>query len=72
MNKLFKIRKIAKDSIGYIYGVTIPTSMVHWRDIHVTITESGNCLILTSGTHPSSATFKQLKEDIQVVEKIKI
>ena len=65
-----KIRVVQKRE--NVYGVTIPASFKHWFGLLVSIKESGNCLILESGSPPEAFTFKDIKQQGIVVESVKI
>ena len=70
-SKLHKIRIVQHGGGTTTWGVTIPASLDSWFNILVTIKESGNCLILESGTHPVAFTIKDLKSQATSVEKVK-
>lgn len=67
-----KIRVIVKEPTRLTLGVTIPGEFSEWKGVLVTITQSGSCLILTSGASPTPFTNKQLKQEGDVVSKIRI
>lgn len=68
--KQHKIRVIQSGGGTVTWGLSIPLEFDHWRNIIVTIRESGNCLILESGASPSAFTMKDMKPSMKVVEKI--
>ena len=66
-----KIRIIQKGET-VVYGVTIPPSFKKWIGAIVYIQESGNALILESGTVPTALNKKQIQQQSEVIEKIKL
>lgn len=65
-----KIRKIQYTSEkSYIIGVSIPNRFAHWESIMVDVSESGNCLILSSGCRPLAFNSKDIKTESKVMEK---
>jgi hypothetical protein len=67
-----KIRVIVKEKNRLTYGVTIPSEFSNWLGALVNITESGCCLILTSGPAPAAFDIKQIKRQGEIIERIKI
>lgn len=64
----YKIRLLAKEKNRDTFGVTIPSKFEHWFGIMVTIRESGNVLILESGTKPEPLHIKDIKaKTIEVI-----
>jgi hypothetical protein len=69
----YKIHKISIMKDGrYQLGLSIPIEFSTWLNTLVTISQSGGCLLLTSGPVPIAFDIKQLKKQGEIVEKIKI
>lgn len=61
--RLHKVRVIQSGGGTVTGGVSLPQEVfVKWQNILVTIIESGNCLILQSGTTPQPITNTQLRQ----------
>ena len=70
--KLHKVRIIYNGKINSTYGVAIPSDFNRWFNTWVTIKESGNSLIIESGARPTPFTFKEMKREHEVLERIRI
>lgn len=70
--RFHKIRIIQKGPSGEVIGLSIPSEMKHWINIVVTIRESGNALILESGTIPLPLTNKELVKNSIETKFLKI
>ena len=69
--RLHKIRIVQRGKTD-VYGVTIPPSLIHWVGVHVSIKEGDGCLILESGCIPKAFTKKDILNNSENGEKIRI
>lgn len=66
--RLYKIRIVTREKNRVTYGVSLPASLASWCGTLVTVTESGNSIILESGTHPTPLKMKNMKtKTIEVI-----
>ncbi len=61
LRKIRVIKKAQSNSTEAI-GITLPLNLIHWVETYVTVTESGNTIILESGTLPTSYKKTKLRE----------
>ena len=73
-SRLRKIRIIVQPiNASPVFGVVLPSSIaISWLDIYVTVIESGNQIILQSGARPSQLTKEEIKNNTEIVDKIRI
>lgn len=69
-----KIRIIMKsNTLPPVYGVVLPSNIaLPWLNVQVTVAESGNQIILTSGSKPTQLSKEELQQHTEVVDKIKL
>ena len=71
-NRLHRIR-IIQQGKTITHGLSIPKELVDkWAGVFVSVVESGNSLILESGALPMKFGLRDIRKDIQIIDKVKI
>ena len=70
--RLHKIRIVQSGGGTVCWAVAIPATFSDWFGINVSIRESGNCLILTSGALPDCAKLRDIKNEFQILSRFRL